>query len=139
MDRRGEVVGLVSDLAACGAGRSGLASVVLAEGVAALRRGQTLAGLLGYTGHGSLLGCDVRARLYPPLHRGGSPRRNPKKRQESNLEVEQEVVAPRGPRGPAVQEADRWPPEKIEAHGLRLGTTLPRSASRKLYVTSFML
>src|SRR5437899_5943640 len=50
-----------------------------------LLRGRTLAGPIGYTGHGSLLRCDVRAGPYPPLHRGGSPPRNPKKRQKSNL------------------------------------------------------
>ena len=78
MDRRGEVVVVVRHLPARGAGLSGLASVVVSDGVAALRRGQTLAGLLGYTGHGSLLVCDVRVVPYPPLHQGGSPRRNPK-------------------------------------------------------------
>ena len=30
--------------------------------------------------------CDVRAGSYPPLHQGGSPPRNPKKRQKSSLE-----------------------------------------------------
>src|SRR5262249_17854728 len=49
-------------------------------------RGRPLGTPLVDTGHGSLLVCDVRGRSYPPLHRGGSPRRKPRKGKESNIE-----------------------------------------------------
>ncbi len=48
------------------------------DGLARFFRGQPLAGSAGYTGHGSLLGCDGKVGSYPSLHRGGPPPWNPK-------------------------------------------------------------
>src|SRR5262249_21916163 len=87
--------GLASHLAALSRGdpplpasaearRSGAVGVSGAVRVAPWDRGRPLATADVYTGHGSLLVCDVRAGSYPPLHRGGSPRRNPTKGKESN-------------------------------------------------------
>src|SRR3954469_23472951 len=77
MDRLGQLlvdsVHPVSSLA----GLSGLLPSRGTESLIELLLGQPLAGLVGYTGHGSLLVRDVRACPYPRLHQGGSPLRNP--------------------------------------------------------------
>src|SRR5438067_7908720 len=63
----------------------GVLAMVSPAHVPALVGRQALVRPSGYTGHGSLLVCDVRAGPYPPLHQGGSPLRNPQKTAEVEL------------------------------------------------------
>ena len=65
----------------------GVLAMVSPAHVPALLGRQPLVRPSGYTGHGSLLVCDVRAGPYPPLHQGGSPLRNPQKTAEVELRI----------------------------------------------------
>ena len=78
VDRLWESVVNPLDTAPNGAGLAGLFTAGDLKPCAKLLGGETLARRLGYTGHGSLLGCDVRVCLYPLLHQGGSPLRRSK-------------------------------------------------------------
>src|SRR5262249_42838550 len=100
--------------------RLGALTRVGPDELARFLRGQPLAGSVGYTGHLSLLGCDVRALPYPPLHRGGSPPRNPKKRQESNSGTQAEA-------GSATREPRPQAPRSLPSARPR---GIPRTASR---------